>query len=795
MQQLTPHILLGKMFNISGREVPRVLKIWTLRLVYYLGYFLMWIVAIALFVGAYGLYYLPLLYVVYALFSMAGSFVYSFVIYKVKRSSLMEITLMLLLGSLLFSFFYRDVHTLFFLFFFLALGVFLPQIDILLIRETEDDFTPLENQRVVPLIETTEPLGGMLSGILVILLIGTIHTENFLFLIGAIFMMLLILFIVVQQIQERMYRLGEKKEHLSVTSILRGVEHIKAIPFMRGIALLLLLWTVTLNIIDIQYTRALDTVHDGKTAEHVLDQSPLQDILAERMGTFQILFSVLVIVMQLFFTGRIIGRLGIVRSFFPLPFVTMILVCGSILFPGMLFPVLSKASMEMLGGVQKTAYHSAYYSVAEHMREHIRELLEGILKPISLLLSTLLIFLVQTIAPLQQSHIWLSYLGILLFVAMVLVVMSMQKSFTMTAKKNLEMSKDFELTSNAIEILSQPGHHHAADILSKALLYRTYGPGLKMKILQALGRLQDPLSLPEILTCLKDDHLEVKIEACRALAQFQDLGKRLHTQVFSKYHIITVLSALFIKEDSKQLRAAIIKVLSNIQHHEIVHFLLDILQHNQDEEMIADSIYVIGLFGDINCYPYIAPYLSSSSPRIKANAVIALWQFPKYRLQLLIHLLSLLESKEKNTVLAGIYALGEIRALQEAQRLCQFLHHDDQEIVQYAAVALLKMDQDDAIAPLLSLLFDPDEQVAYKTYNMIREISTKTARLLKKILKIEGVASIHTFIHAHALESVPRERIEKDYLKQLLRYYVIMEEDREVMKIKQWLYSLETGTS
>lgn len=704
----------------------------------------------------------------------------------------MELSLILFLIFLGIAFVYRDITNIFFLFFLLSLGFFLPQIDLLLTRETEEDFTPRESQRVVPLIETTEALGGILSGGILSLLVGKIHIESFLFVIGGIFFFLLILSAMVHQMKVKVYRLGEKREHLSLTSlatIRRGIQHIRAVPYMRGIALLLFLWVITLNIVDIQYTRSLETMHSIQESEHVLDQSPLKDILAERLGFFQILFSILAFLMQMFVTGRILNTLGIVRSFLLLPLITTLFALGGIMVPGMLFPVLAKASMEMLGGVQKTAYHSSYYSILEHMREYIRELLEGILKPFGLITATLLVFMVQFLLPSSLHNTGLYMVEVFLFLMMLSVVFSMQKSFTMTAKKNLEMFSDYELTSNAIEILSQPGHHDASEILSKALLYRTHGPDHKIKILQALGRLQDPQALPEILACLKDDHLEIKIEACRALAQYQDLGERLNNKVFSKYHIITTLSELFIKEGSKRLRSSIIKVLSNIHHHEIVHFLLDILQHSQDHEIIADSIYVIGLFADINCYPYIAPYLTSSVPHIKANAIIALWQFTKYRLPLLIHLLSLLESKDKEHMLSGIYAVGETKAIQEIPHLEHSLLSSDQDIVQSTAVALLKMNQNNAIPPLLSLLFNPDEHIAYQTYNMIQEVQTDAAKLLKKVLKIEGGETIHHFVHIHELTGIPSQQIETNHLLQLLRYYVIMEEDREVMRIKQWLYN------
>lgn len=789
MQTKTLPFFFGKIFNISRHEVSRVAVTWVFRFLFYLGFFTMWTVNVTLFVGSFGIFYLPLLYVFQAVLSILGSFIYSRLIYRLSLEKLVALTILGLIISLLAAILSFGNTWLFFFFLLLVPAVFVPQLDILLSRTSEEMFTPLESQRVLPFIDTTEPLGGILSGIILSLFIEQFHTETFLPLIGGVFIALLIAYMAFMSFQK--HRAGAEKGTKTIVSIRRGIEHLKAIPFMRGLAVVVFLWIIAFNITEIQFTKTIEEMlHHAEEVGHAMEAgetSALKDVLAERLGSFQILFSSLVLFMQLFFSSRILKRLGLIKSFLCMPAISLAGSVGAMFGGGVVAPAFLKGSMDTIGGVQKIAYHNSYYAITEHMREHIRELMEGVIKPTGIIISTLFIFLIQNLFH-GTDRVVLNLLLSIVFGVMLFLTLRLQRDYTSVAKKNLEMSKEFGLKSHAIEVLSQKGHDNAADILSKALIYRKELPEVKVKILRALGEIEDPLSLPEILLCLNDPSLEVKIAACQALSRFKHLGKHFYTQAFSQHRIISTLSEVFKKESSKRLRSAIIKTFANIQHAQVVPFLLDIIARAEDEELISDCIYVIGLFGDINTWHYVSPFLTSTNTRIKANAIIALWQFEKYRLQLLIHLLSLLESKEKNANLSGIYAVGEIKAIQELPLLKKFLESPDQDIVRYTSIALLKLDDQDGLQPLLQLLFGNDSMTALKTFESIQEARPNHTRtLLLKLIKTEGGTLVTRLFHEHHLHHSQWEMLPQDQIEKLIQYYTILGHEKEVFLMKEKL--------
>ncbi len=820
--------LLYRIFNISRTEVWRVTQAWVLHFCFSFAFFLGWTVLLALFIGEFRAEKLPYLYIAYALASVLGAFLYARVVYRATLKKLMIWSVILLLIVLVLAGVWRSHHLFFFGALFVIFGIFVAQINLFLARHRDELFTPLESERVLPLIDTTEPVGGIVAGVVVLTFIEHLHTDVFLAVFGASFVVLLALFLLFERLKGGIPRLHDKDEEMPTNHILtlrRGMEHIKAIPFMRNMAFLVLFWVISLNLVDNLYSRTIEHMvllsenggheevvkqepivplsHASQpVTEHVAEQeapahpaatateakphgSGLNDLLTERLGAFQILFSSLILLMQLLLSSRIVRRLGVIKSFLLMPATTIVTTLGGMLYGGIYFPFGMKGTMETLGVVHKTAYLNSYYSLSENMREYIRQLLEGIVRPIGILVSTAAILLLQWLLP-AQIIVTMHLLILLSLVIMLLIIRRLPQDYTAILKKNLA-SSDHVLKNNAIEILSQKSSQDAAEILSKSLIYRTESPVVKMKILKALGEIKDPNSLPEILQCLQDVHIEVQVEACHALAQFHELGKQVFHQAFSKHKIVTTLTDMFIHQNHKQLRSAIIKVFAQMQHADIAPMLLKILEEAKDEEIIAHTIAIMGMFDDINIWHYIAPYLSSNNPHIKGNVIIALWKYKKYRLQLLIHLISLLESKEKELTLSGLFVVGEIKATQELPRLVKFLKQNDLDFVRHAAIAMLKMEQMQAVPVLMRLLLEEDETTAHKTLMMLHGLQSHVAQALHRLLRIEVSQHLHYLISMHQISLHELEHVEPRHLTKLLRWYTILGEDREVFHIKQLL--------
>jgi HEAT repeat protein len=118
------------------------------------------------------------------------------------------------------------------------------------------------------------------------------------------------------------------------------------------------------------------------------------------------------------------------------------------------------------------------------------------------------------------------------------------------------------------------------------------------------------------------------------------------------------------------------------------------------------------MFHDVSAAHYLERFLKDANPHIRSNAIIALWQFPHYRLRLTILLTTLIEADDRITQKAAIHTLGEIGALQEKPRLLRYLEHTDPELQLLAALALAKLDHEEAPAYIAEFVLHENKELA-----------------------------------------------------------------------------------
>ena len=78
--------------NIAPHEVGRILEAWSIRLSFQTGFVIGWTMLTALIVKEYGITMLPWMYMVNALLIVAGSFIYSQIIYAFENRKLIIVS-------------------------------------------------------------------------------------------------------------------------------------------------------------------------------------------------------------------------------------------------------------------------------------------------------------------------------------------------------------------------------------------------------------------------------------------------------------------------------------------------------------------------------------------------------------------------------------------------------------------------------------------------------------------------------------------------------------------------------
>lgn len=390
-------MILDRIFNVQSDEWSKVICVWILKFLLRISFVVAWTLIIAMFVSRNGIYNLPFLFIFNAIFSILGTFLISFVVWKVSREKLMII---LALFSAVFFTFAWTLNLLstqmFFIFLFMAEGIFLVQIKIALDGFIEEKFSPLQSERTFSLIESSETVAGIAGGVLITSLSDRIDTINFIFFVVAV-LLLFSVFILSLRATKFPSSIGKKsvvdlkRKHIFV-HLRDECFNSRYSTFVSGLFFVVLLQWLIFNLLEFQYTTAVYRSASGIILEA---GSGFEHVFVHDLGKLFIVFSGSTLIVQFFLGSRLVKYLGVIGTMILHAIVTFLSFVGLFLSFNFYTAILAKNNFSMTSALNTTAYQSAYYAISSGIRDYTREILEGIVRPAGALLGTALLIAVQ----------------------------------------------------------------------------------------------------------------------------------------------------------------------------------------------------------------------------------------------------------------------------------------------------------------------------------------------------------------------------------------------------------------
>ncbi len=770
-----------------------------------IGFTVGWTMLTAMLVGRVGIAYLPLLFVANAVLVIFGTIFLGELVHHFSKSKLIYSTVLsgvVLLTAAAMLFQGTENLWLFLGVALAAESIFFAQLNIILGLFIEDLFTPLEGSRAFPLIESSEYIGGIVGGLLILGGLKFFHLEaaglSFIWL-GSVVLILpaLLLF---NKFRKKLPELEFGKEKNTASRFERlqeGKEQIKKFPFFASLVFVVMLQWMFFTLLNFQYTKAVDAnithaaeergevfagvqsfVNEESSHAAASTLHSHEDLLTHGLGKLHIIFYTIALFTQLLLTSRIIGRFGIVKTLRLHPLASLGSSLLMIAKPGFGSAVFAKGLFESTTGIYTAAYHASFYALREKVRGSIKEFLEGLIRPAGVLLGTGILLGLQQFFHGEQLVLITNITLVVAAITMSFVLARHQKAYTKTLEKNLQLYGNHPAKFQAVEILAQPGHANGAEILEQKLLDPSESSFLRIKILETLGRLRNPQTVFSILECFHDENEEVRLAAVNALAKFEQLNEKAHA--FTHHRVIAALKELFGKESSTELRSAIVRVFANLRQEEAVKFIVEELQ-NLESPIRGDCVYVCGQFRDLGISHYIEPYLRSPNTTIRANAIIALWQFQHYRLRLTKLLAELLDAKDRETQKTTIHLLGEIRAKQELPRLLNLLDEEDEELRLFAALALGKLENPCAPHTIAEFILHPNRELSIHAKKQLPSLPRKLRKNIEKIVHHRLSEKLIGLLAATRVKTI--ENISHETLKRIRRVYELAGEWEEVAKV------------
>ena len=778
-----------KLFNVNRGEWSRISLSWFMNLFHRIGFVIGWTIIVGMFVGRYGIFSLPILFVVNGVFTIIGTTLYSTFIDRISKEKTILISILLaslmLIAAVLLG---RTNATLFFALLLAAEAIFLVQLKIVTSGFVETLFTPLESERTFPIIESAETIGGIIAGVLVTFFSAVIEPAQFVYLWIVAMLCILPCLLYYKAILKGVYRfnLDENKgtHHCGLIERVKEVaSQVRHVAFIKGLFFVVMLQWIFANLIEFQYTKA---VSQNITGAVLGSGSGFEHALVHDLGALFILFSAVALFIQLFVGSRLITSLGIIGSMLLYPAVMLLSVFGLTVRFGLPTAVLAQTNNYITHIIYLNSYHSAYYSIKEHFREHTREFLEGVVRPVGAIVGTSVLIGLQRLFVGDDLTLSVNFAMIATLLVLFVVMYGLQSRYTKVACHNLVRSEDKFDKVEAIDILSQRGHKSALPVLKKILHDPKESDYIKAKILHAFGELQEFDALDDIIEMFKSKKIDIRLAAVESLLKFQSAKNFFFKHVFHEYKMIEALKVLYRNEKNEEIRSIIIHLLSKLNPVGTFGFLLNVLKRCKGD-LKADVILALGQYKDEHVIDCIRPFLHSKKAMEKAAAIISLWKYQSHRDDLELEIDKMLTHKNAKVVEAGLYVVGELKWKSRQKKCRSYLSSHNKKLKLQSAIALAKMRYLDSVEVIVELLFDEDKVLVEKLSRALKKLPHKVKEAVDREVKQLVSARINKLLVKTKAKSL--KHLDTKYLKYLKMLYSLVEENEEVELINELLYA------
>ena len=243
------------------------------------------------------------------------------------------------------------------------------------------------------------------------------------------------------------------------------------------------------------------------------------------------------------------------------------------------------------------------------------------------------------------------------------------------------------------------------------LLENTKDIPLKINILNTFSNLKTDTPAPVILDLMiNEKNPTVQMAMLKYLDQV-DFSK---LDPFLNFKLTENLKFICSSMQSNVLRSIAMRVLiQKSPATETVDFVVKAL-NDKDDRVIANAIDGLNYVDYPGVVDVLLPFLNHEVSRIKANTVVALWKYKRFRLQVKKTLNQMLDGQNNNHLISGIYAVGEVKDWSKIEFLKDQYENGDKELKR-ALVALLKLDCLDYVDKIVEIILSDDEGQAINT--------------------------------------------------------------------------------
>ncbi len=814
-----------KNLHFSPEITKRIRFSWSLHFLFQFGWVISWVVVTALFVEEFGLKNLLYLFSIEAVLLIISTIFSHKFLRGISTNKIINCSVGAIIALLIGSFWISKSENIYLLFGFalIAKDVFYPRLRMGLLKNTEELFTPKQAERAIPITESALTIGTVAGAGFLLTMIRfwpEATTQNlFAWWIFPLLLIVTLLTLEPRLLSElpELHENPEEKYYESKDSTFKNaIDLFKKIPFLRTLAILITLQSAVFAIVEFETVSHLEQElrHTVTTTEISFSPSHLsaslfQDVskvskkiiqvtnkeiheisskviahntLLHDLSALNLLFGFIALFVHFIISPLLLRKQGIIRTMFSY-FVGLFFILPALLIGGSWSIAAVRSYEHGFHSLFSSGYHLSFYSTFSKQREFLRHFLEGIIAPLGVLLGVGIILCIN----MSHGTLILPLVLTILVGTLLLITRHMAPQYTELAIKNLKHSTSLREKMHAIEILGQRGHNlqNTTSALCNVLKDSETHHILREKIILTLQKSQSKHVIPEFSKILerKNENDSIKINILEAMLEFESLKKFWESNMFSQHKFLQVLNALFERTEHEHLKKLIVmNIFSHLPADKVVPFFLKTME-TADDHIKSICLRSCGMFNDPDIVSYVEPYLQDKNARIRSHALITLWKFQEKN-SLRKHLHQLLEQDDHESIIAGIYTIGEVGDQESHSFALNFSNHENIELRLHALIARAKLEDKNSFEPLMKILFSEDELIAQKVFGMLKRIPNKLREELFTYMQREIAQQVWNIVGHHPrLETIqqlsPKKRT---YLRRL---YLFANKHDDILVLEQ----------
>lgn len=679
-----------RLLDIHRDEIGKVWVTWAMVGLTAIGYAIGWSAVHSMLVKRMGVEYLPYTYIGISLLGILGSSVYLSLADTMRRDRLL-ILFCAATGTVLAASRFlvsarpegeTGITTSLLLFFaavFFAQGVGNAVLGTQIWTIINDLFRPSQGRRIYPILGTAGTVGGIAGGASIHTLANVLGTANLVLIWAACIFALIPLAMTLRArfgAELRGQRPGAAKAEAGEHRLKEGWRFFHSSPMAMTLGFVAVMFWVVGSVADFQYTRIMAATFKS------------EDQLAGYYGIYTIVINVSGLLVQAFFSGYLVRRMGVARGLVALPATIvggLVLVAGWFTFwPGLVM----RYAWDMVGmTIQGNSFQLAMNAIPADLRARIRGFIDGVLNPLGGVLGGVVIIVLHKVFDSSTASGWrdpVTIAGLALSLFWIIVVWRGSQHYMKLIAANLG-SRDRRTAMDAIDCLEEPGNARALDLLRGVATAAE--PEKRMAAARVWGGIGGPEAAAALALACDDLDDRVRLEALRGLKKAA--GRNVLPPA-----VLPAVEQRLASDSNRAVRAEALRALMHNADRERLQQLKARWLRDAAPEVRAYVVEALGR-ADRDLKPLLVEQLDDGAVVVRASAIAALWSHDDLRPRLASLLGDLAGEAEPMAHASVLLAYHRTGATIEPGALARLLESTD-PVARVLAGALVLRDSSDA---------------------------------------------------------------------------------------------------